>query len=117
MRHRIDGKKLSRPTGHRVALYRNLITDILRYEKIVTTEAKAREARRLTEKVITKGKVGTLHSRRQVLAIVTDEKVVEKVFTVLRTRYANRPGGYTRLIKLGPRLGDGAAMAQIELVT
>jgi large subunit ribosomal protein L17 len=88
----------------------------LRYEKITTTEAKAREARSLAEKVITLGKKGTLHDRRQALTFVADEDVVGKVFDVLAKRYAERAGGYTRLLKLGPRLGDGAPVARLELV-
>jgi large subunit ribosomal protein L17 len=116
MRHRVAGRRLSRPTGHRRALYRNLVTDLLRYERIVTTEAKAKEVRPLAEKVITWGKQGTLHARRQALAFVLDKKVVDKVFGEIGPRYAERPGGYTRLAKLGPRLGDGAPMAQLELV-
>jgi large subunit ribosomal protein L17 len=99
-----------------MALYRNLVTDLLRYEKIVTTEAKARETRPLAEKMISLGKQGTLHARRQALAFVVDKKVVDRVFTEFGPRYADRPGGYTRLVKLGPRLGDGAPMAQLELV-
>jgi len=116
MRHRVNGRKLGRPTGHRVAMYRNLITDLLRYEKIVTTEAKAKEVRGMAEKTITLGKNGSLHARRQALAVVTDKKVVTKLFDELASRYADRPGGYTRLVKLGPRLGDGAPMARLELV-
>ena len=116
MRHRISGRKLGRPTGHRLSLYRNLVTDLLRHEKITTTEAKAKEARRMAEKVITLGKQGTLHARRQALGVVMDDKVVHKVFDSLASRYAGRPGGYTRLFKLGPRQGDGAPMAILELV-
>ena len=116
MRHRVAGRKLSRASDHRMALYRNLVTDLLRYERIVTTEAKAKEARPLAEKVITLGKKGNLHARRQALAFVYDSKVVDKVFTELGPRYANKPGGYTRVVKLGPRSGDGATMAQLELV-
>lgn len=116
MRHRVAGRKLSRSTGHRRALYRNLVTDLLRYEKIVTTEAKAKEVGPLTEKMITLGKRGTLHARRQALSFVFDKDVVDKVFATVGPRYAERPGGYTRIVKLGPRLGDGAPMAQIELV-
>jgi len=97
-------------------MYRNLVTDLLRYEKIVTTEAKAKEVRGMAEKTITLGKNGTLHARRQALAFVTDKKVVPKLFDELASRYADRPGGYTRLVKLGPRLGDGAPMARLELV-
>ena len=116
MRHKVAGRKLGRPTGHRKAMYRNLVTDLLNYEKITTTEAKAKEVRGLAEKMITLGKDGGLHSRRRALSFIFDEKVTEKVFDELAPRYAERPGGYTRIIKLGPRLGDGAAMAQIELV-
>jgi large subunit ribosomal protein L17 len=116
MRHKVAGRKLSRSTGHRKALYRNLVTDLLRYEKIVTTEAKAREIYPLAEKVITWGKLGSLHSRRQALSFVLDKKVVDKVFDEISPRYADRQGGYTRLVKLGPRKGDGAPMAQLELV-
>jgi len=116
MRHKVAGRKLGRASGHRRALYRNLVTDLLGYEKIITTEAKAKEVRGLSEKMITLGKAGDLHSRRQALAFIIDKKVTEKVFTELAPRYAERPGGYTRITKLGPRLGDGAAMVQIELV-
>jgi len=116
MRHGVAGRKLGRPTGHRLALYRNLVTDLLRYEKITTTEPKAKEIRAMAEKVITLGKEGTLHARRQAVASVTDPLVVKKVFDVLAPRYASRPGGYTRIVKLGKRLGDGAEMAVIELV-
>ncbi|MFQ5987211.1 MAG: 50S ribosomal protein L17 [Dehalococcoidia bacterium] len=116
MRHRVAGRKLSRPTGHRVSMYRNLVTDLLRYEKLVTTEAKAKEVRGMAEKIITLGKDGDLHARRQALAFVTDKKVVKKLFDELAPRYADRPGGYTRIVKLEPRLGDGAAMARLELV-
>ena len=116
MRHRVAGRNLSRSSAHRRALYRNLVADLLRYEKITTTEAKAKEARGLAEKVITLGKEKTLHARRQALAFVTDEEVVGKVFDVLAARYADRAGGYTRLLKLGSRLGDGAPMARLELV-
>jgi len=116
MRHRVAGRKLSRATDHRMALYRNLVTDLMRYGKVVTTEAKAKETRPLAEKVITLGKRGSLHARRQALSFVYDKNVVDKVFTELGPRYAQRPGGYTRVVKLGPRLGDGAPMAQLELV-
>jgi len=97
-------------------MYRNLVTDLLRYGKIVTTEAKAKEVQGMAERIITLGKGGTLHSRRQVLAFVTDKKVMAKVFDELAPRYAQRPGGYARIIKIGPRHGDGAHMAQLELV-
>lgn len=116
MAHRIAGRKLGRPTDHRLALFRNLVTDLLRHEKIITTEAKAREVRGLTEKIITLGKRGDLHSRRQALRFVYDKKVVVKVFSDLASRYDGRPGGYTRMVKLGLRQGDGSRMAQLELI-
>jgi len=116
MRHKVAGTKLGRSSGHRRAMFRNLVTDLLDYEKITTTEAKAKEVRGLAEKMITLGKAGDLSSRRDALAFILDKKVAEKVFNELASRYAERPGGYTRIIKLGPRLGDGAAMVQLELV-
>jgi large subunit ribosomal protein L17 len=97
-------------------MYRNLVMDLLRYEQIVTTEAKAKEVRGIAEKVITLGKNGSLHSRRRVLSLTDDKKVVSKIFDELAPRYAKRPGGYTRITKLGPRLGDAAPMVQLELV-
>ncbi len=116
MRHGVGGRHLNRSSGHRKALYRNLVTDLLDHEKIITTEAKAKEIRGMAEKMVTYGKKGGLHSRRQVLSFVTDEKVVEKLFQELAPRYTERPGGYTRIVKLGRRLGDGAPMVQIEFV-
>jgi large subunit ribosomal protein L17 len=116
MAHQIDGRKLGRPTDHRLALFRNQVTDLLRYEKIVTTEAKAKEVRGLAERMITLGKRGDLASRRRALAFVYDKRVVRKLFTELSQRYADRPGGYTRITKLGRRQGDGALMVQLELV-
>ncbi len=116
MRHRVAGRKLGRPTGQRLALYRNLMTDLVRYERIRTTEAKAKEVQAQVEKVITLGKRGDLHARQLAAARLYDRQLVNKVFTLLATRYAERPGGYTRIVKLGPRLGDAAPMALIELV-
>ena len=116
MRHKVAGRKLGRSSAHRRALYRSLVTDLLDYEKITTTEAKAKEVRSLAEKMITLGKKGGLSARRQALAFIFDEKVVNKVFEDLAPRFAERLGGYTRLTKLGRRLGDGAAMVQLELV-
>jgi len=116
MRHRIKGRRLGRSSGHRRALYRNLVTDLLGYGKIITTDAKAKEVCSLADKMITLGKKGGLHARRQALAFVLDEKTVDKVFSDLAPRYAERNGGYTRLVKLGPRLGDGAPMVRLELV-
>lgn len=116
MRHRVAGRKLGRRTGHRRALYRNLVTDLLKREKIVTTEAKAKEVRGMAEKMITLGKRSGLHSYRQALEFIMDKKVTEKLFADLAQRYGERPGGYTRIVKLEPRLGDGAPMVQLELV-
>jgi large subunit ribosomal protein L17 len=116
MRHKIAGRSLGRSSAHRKALFRNLVTDLLNHEKITSTEAKAKEIRSLAEKMITLGKKGGLTSRRQALTFILDEKIAAKVFDELAPRYAERPGGYTRLIKLGPRLGDGAPMVRIELV-
>ena len=114
-RKAVEGKSGKTPS-YRRAMYRNLVTDLLGYEKITTTEAKAKQVRGLAEKMITLGKQGGLHSRRQALSFIFDKKVTDKVFTELAQRYAERPGGYTRITKLGPRLGDGAAMVQLELV-
>jgi large subunit ribosomal protein L17 len=114
--HRIAGRKLGRATDHRLAMFRNLVTDLLRYEKVITTEAKAREVRGLAERVITLGKRGDLYSRRRAMGYVYDKKVVVKLFDQLGPRYARRPGGYSRMVKLGPRQGDGARMAQLELL-
>jgi large subunit ribosomal protein L17 len=116
MAHRVAGRKLGRATDHRVAMFRNLVTDLLKYEKIITTEAKAKEIRTFAERMITLGKRGDLHARRQALAFVYDKDVVDKLFADLASRFAERPGGYTRIVKLGPRSGDAARMAQIELV-
>jgi len=116
MRHRVAGRKLGRSSGQRRALFRGLVTDLLGYEKITTTEAKAKEVRGLADKMVTLGKKGDLHARRQALAFILDEKTVEKLFTYLVPRYAERNGGYTRIVKLGPRLGDGAPMVRLELV-
>jgi len=116
MRHRIDGRKFDRPTDQRLALYRGLVTDLLRHEQIRTTEAKAKEVRSMAEKMITLGKKGTLTARRQVLGFVYGSDVAKKVFDDLGPRYSARPGGYTRIVKLGPRVGDGAPAVILELV-
>ena len=116
MRHRKAGRHLGRSPAHRRALFRNQVTDLLRHERIVTTEAKAKEVRGLAEGMITLGKKGDLSHRRQALAFVFDEKVVRKLFDEIGPRYEERHGGYTRLTKLGPRKGDNAPMAQLELV-
>lgn len=116
MRHKIAGRKLGRKSGHRRALYRNLVTDLFRHEKLVTTEPKAKEVRGIAEKMITLGKKSGLHSYRQALSYIMDKKVTEKLFADLAVRYKERTGGYTRIVKLQPRLGDGAPMVKLELV-
>ena len=116
MRHKLAGRGLGRSTKDRRALYRNQVTALLTHEKITTTEAKAKEVRSLTEKMITLGKDGSLASRREALAFITDKKIVDKLFAEIAPGYTNRSGGYTRLLKLGPRRGDNAPMVQIELV-
>jgi len=97
-------------------MLRNQVTDLLRHEKIVTTEAKAREVRGIAERMITWGKKGSLHARRQVLRVVTDKETVRKLFDDLGPRFADRAGGYTRIVRMGQRKGDAARMAQLELV-
>jgi large subunit ribosomal protein L17 len=116
MRHLKSGRQLSRNSSHRWAMMRNLITALLREEKIQTTDPKAKELRRWVDRVITLGKQGSLHARRQVLSIVQDKVVVRKLFDTIGPRFKDRPGGYTRIIKLGIRRGDAAQMALIELV-
>jgi large subunit ribosomal protein L17 len=116
MRHQVKGRKLRRPTAHRMAMLRNLVTSFLEKERVRTTLAKAKEARPLAEKMITLGKKGTLHARRQVMAFVRKEGVVTKVFDDLGPRFGQRPGGYSRIVKLGLRGGDGAQMAMLELI-
>jgi large subunit ribosomal protein L17 len=116
MRHRKSGRQLSRNSSHRWALMRNLVTALLRDEKIQTTDPKAKELRRWADRVITLGKAGSLHARRQVLGIVQDKSVVRKLFDTIAPRFKDRPGGYTRIIKIGWRRGDAAQMSLIELV-
>lgn len=116
MRHRVAGRRLSRRTGHRLSLYTNLTCELLQHERIVTTEAKAKEVRGIAEKVITLGKAGNLHARRQALAAIGSKKAVDKLFEDIGPRYADRSGGYIRILKLGPRPGDAAPMAILELV-
>ena len=116
MRHRIAGRKLNRNAAQRKQLYRGLIRDLLLNERITTTEAKAKEVRGLAERFITYGKKGSLHHRRLALSVIPDKDVVAKVFDDLSQRYAERAGGYTRVLKLEPRKGDSAPMALLELV-
>src|SRR4051794_2456986 len=116
MRHRVAMKKLSRPTGHRLSLIRNLMTDLIRYERLQTTAPKAAEVRREVEKLIGTARAGDLHARRQVAAKLFDQEMVKKLFAEIVPRYQTRPGGFTRTTRLLPRRGDGAPMAQIEFV-
>lgn len=116
MRHLKAGRRLSRTTEHRLAMLRNMITSLLEHERVETTRAKAKEVRQWAEQIITLAKRGDLHARRQSLAVVRSKKVVAKLFGELRERYLERPGGYTRIIPLGLRLGDGAPLSIIELV-
>lgn len=116
MRHLNSGRKLSRNSSHRWAMMRNMVTSLLREEKIQTTDPKAKELRRWVDRVITLGKEGSLHARRQALAIIQDKTVVHKLFDTIATRFQNRPGGYTRIIKIGRRHGDAAPVSLIELV-
>ncbi|HAF60177.1 MAG TPA: 50S ribosomal protein L17 [Bacillota bacterium] len=109
-------RKLGRPTAHRKLMLRNLVTDLLREGRIMTTDSKAKEARKIAEKMITLGKRGDLHARRQALAVIFDEDVVKKLFDEIAPKYAERNGGYTRILKLGPRQGDGAELVFLELV-
>jgi len=109
-------RKLGRPTDHRIAMLRNLVTSLLKNGKIETTETRAKETRRIAEKMITLAKRGDLHARRQVLAYVYDETVVKNLFDEIAPKYTERNGGYTRILKLGPRRGDASEMVIIELV-
>lgn len=116
MRHKVAGKRLGRTSAHRNALFRNLVTELLDHEVVQTTEAKAKELRRWGDRLITLGKRGSLHARRQAAAVLRRRAVVQKLFGDLAARYAGRPGGYTRVVKLGVRSGDAARMAVVELV-
>jgi large subunit ribosomal protein L17 len=117
MRHRKSGRQLGRNTHHRRALFRSLITSLLEHERIETTEAKAKELRILAERMISLGKEGSLHARRRAAAYIRVKRVVSKLFKDLAGRFAERHGGYTRIIKTRRRVGDAAPMAVIELVT
>lgn len=116
MRHRKVSRRLTSAVEHRVALMRNQVRDLLKHGKITTTVAKAKELRRFADRMITLAKKGDLASRRRALAFIQDKAVVRKLFTELRERYLDRPGGYTRIIKAGVRTGDAAPMAVVELV-
>jgi large subunit ribosomal protein L17 len=123
MRHKVSGKKLGRSSAHRTALRKNLIKELFRYERIRTTKAKAQAVRGPAERLITLAKRGNqageaqaVHARRQAVAKLADPQIVEKLFDEIAPRYSDRPGGYTRILKLGPRNGDGAEMVLLELV-
>ncbi len=116
MRHRKAGRKLNRTASHRKAMLRNMVTSLLEHERIVTTVPKAKETRRIAEKMITLGKRGDLHSRRQAMTYIRSKVIVNKLFDEIVEQYADRQGGYTRIIRTGNRYGDAAPMAIVELV-
>ena len=116
MRHAVHGRKLGRTSAHRRALFRNQLADLVKHERITTTLPKAKELRPIAEKCVTQGKKGSLHARRQVRRWLDDRHLVQKLFDKIAPRFADRDGGYTRILKLGPRKGDGAEMALIEFV-
>jgi len=116
MRHAVHGRKLGRTSSHRRALFRNQLVSLMISGRIVTTLPKAKELRPIAEKLVTKGKTGTLHARRQVRRWISDRSVVKTLFDDIAPRFEDRQGGYLRIMKLGPRRGDGAEMAIIEFV-
>ena len=116
MRHLHKGRKLNRTSSHRKAMLQNMVCSLLRFEQIKTTLPKAKELKPYVDKIITLGKKGGLHRRRQAFALLRDDDIVSKVFGELATRYAERPGGYSRVMKAGYRYGDAAPMAIIELI-
>jgi len=116
MRHGKTGKKLGRTASHRIAMLRNMVTSFLKYEKIKTTDVKAKELKKVAEKMVTLGKRGDLHARRQVAAYVREKDVIAKLFSELSMRYRDWNGGYTKVIKIGHRIGDNAPMSMIELI-
>jgi len=116
MRHSKAGRRLGRKTSHREAMFRNMVTSLLNHEKITTTDAKAKEIRVVAERMITLGKRGDLHSMRLAASVIREKSVVSKLFSTIAPRYKDRSGGYTRIIKLGARLGDAAPISLIELV-
>jgi len=116
MRHNKSGRRLGRKPDHRQHMMRNMVTSLFEHEKITTTDTRAKELRKAVDRIITLGKRGDLHARRQAMQVIRDPKVVGKVFEMIAPRYEKRPGGYTRIIKLGNRPGDNAPMVIIELV-
>ncbi len=116
MRHRLRGRKLNRTSAHRKAMFANMAAALIKHEQITTTLPKAKDLRAVVDRLITLGKRGNLHARRQALAVLRDRKLTDKLFTALAERYAERPGGYTRVLRTGFRYGDSAPMAVIELI-
>ena len=116
MRHRVKGKQLSRTASHKKAMLANMATSLFQHERVVTTQAKAKELRPYAERLITLARRGDLHARRLVERRIKDKAVSERLFAEIGKRFAARPGGYTRIVKLGHRPGDGADVARIELV-
>jgi large subunit ribosomal protein L17 len=116
MRHGVDGRKFDRPTDERIAMFRNMVKALIESEHLTTTVPRAKEVQPIAERIITLGKDGTLASRRQALRFVNDKDLVARLFDTVAPRYAERAGGYTRIVKLGPRRGDAAPMARLELV-
>lgn len=116
MRHRKSGRKLGRTSSHRKAMLRNMVTSLFDHERIVTTVPKAKEAKKIAEKMITLAKRGDLHARRQALSYIQSKDVVAKLFDEIQSQYQDRQGGYTRIIRTGTRYGDAASMAILELV-
>ena len=117
MRHQKAGRKLGRDSSHRISMLRNMVTSFFEGERIETTDAKAKELRKLAEKMITLGKQGSLHARRNALGVIRDKKVVKKLFEDIAPRFQDRQGGYTRIFKAGHRPGDAALLSVIELTT
>jgi len=116
MRHGKSGKKLGRTSSHRIAMLRNMVTSFLKHEKVKTTDVKAKELKKVAEKMVTLGKRGDLHARRQAAAFVRDKVMVAKLFDELSVRYRDWNGGYTRIVKMGFRVGDNAPMSTIEFI-
>jgi len=116
MYHGKAGRKLGRTSSHKEAMLRNMVTSVIKHERIRTTDSKAKELRKLAEKMITLGKKGSLHARRQALAVIRDKETVGKLFGEMTERYRNRAGGYTRIVKAGYRYGDNAPVSILEFI-
>jgi len=116
MRHNVRGRKLGRTSAHRKAMFRNQLASLVEHEGIVTTLPKAKELRPIAERIVTQGRSDTVHSRRRVRRWIADRNLIKKLFEEIAPRYKDRPGGYLRITKLGPRKGDGAELAKLEFV-